>query len=135
MVKNGITKPWCEKTRQHTIDLHQQGFNRAEIARMTGVDKKSQIRFQKMHESGHTLEPKKRNKSGINNPNTNMDQKYLDLMKQTVVEHSDWSYDQIRVHVNRITGKDIPYSTFCDWMRKLPASRKLYSTEYYESTA
>jgi len=135
MAKNGLTKPWCEKTQQRTIDLHQQGFSRAEIARMTGVDKMSQIRFQKMHESSHTLEPKKRDQLGINNPNTSIDQNYLDLMKQTVVEHSDWSHDQFRVHVNKTTGKDISYSTFCKWMRKLPASRKLYSTEYYEATA
>jgi hypothetical protein len=128
MVKNGVTKPWCEKTRQRTIDLHQQGFSRAEIARMTGV------RFQKMHESGHMLEPKKRNQSGISNPNTNVEQNYLDLMKQTVAEHSGWSHDQLRVHANKTTGKDISYSTFCKWMRKLPATRKLYSTEYFEAT-
>jgi hypothetical protein len=135
MVKNGITKPWCKKTRQQTIDLRQQGFSRAEITQMTGVSRTCQIQFQKMHVSSQALEPKKRDQSGTNNPNTKMDQKYLDLMKLTVVEHSDWSHDQIRVHINKTTGKDIPYSTFCDWMRKLPASRKLYSTEYYEATA
>ena len=134
MVKTGSTKAWCEKTRQQTIDLHQQGFSRAEITRMTGVNKISQIQFQKLYESGRNLEAKKKNQSGINNSNTIMDQEYLDLMKQTINEHHDWSYDQIRVHVNSTTGKDIPYSTFCDWMGKLLASTKLFSNQYYEAT-
>jgi len=134
MVKTGSTKAWGEKRRQQTIDLHQQGFSRAEITRMTGVNKISQIQFRKVFESGQNLQPKKKDQSGLNNSNTIMDQVYIDLMKTTVLEHDDWSYDQIRVHVNSATGKEILYSTFCDWMRKLPASIKLFSTQYYEAT-
>jgi hypothetical protein len=123
MVKDGSTVAWCPKTRLQTVDLHNQGFSRAEIARMTGVKKTSQIKFQKLVESGGDLSRKKRNQNGVNNSNTRVDQTYLDLMIQTKDEHSGWKHDDIRVHVNRITGKNIPYSTFCKWMRRVHATK------------
>lgn len=107
MVKNGITSPIDIRLKEKVIDLKNKKVTIRKIVSQTGVSKATVSNIWKKYQEKKSLEPKKPDRKGGNNPNSKITSEYLKIIDEEIKKKNDRTAKEIQKEVEEKTNINI----------------------------
>jgi len=120
-------------TRDKIAIKIKQGKTNAQIAEELIVSRRSAGRFRDKVDNNETLEPKHVDKSSFNNPNAKIDENYIFELKKSVDEKSELTLEKRSLYLEEKTNIKISQVQLRTHLKRLNATKKNYTTTYFES--